>query len=97
MPRRSAHRQRSKRRVSPSGAAPYPTGVGPGRCDTVKSWGLSRECMSESARKVLRCPVCRSTEISWDARGLYATLYHCKQCGYQGAFILECDEDADSV
>lgn len=51
--------------------------------------------MSESTRKVLRCPVCRSTEIYRDARGLYATLYHCRQCGYQGAFILECDEDTD--
>ncbi|WP_292517889.1 hypothetical protein [Methanoculleus sp.] len=53
--------------------------------------------MSVTARKVLRCPVCRSIEIYRAARGLYATLYHCRQCGYQGAFILECDEDAGSV
>ncbi|HQD26203.1 MULTISPECIES: TFIIB-type zinc ribbon-containing protein [Methanoculleus] len=48
--------------------------------------------MSGIARRVIRCPVCRSTEIYWEARGLYATLYHCKQCGYQGAFVLECEE-----
>jgi len=47
-------------------------------------------------RKILRCPICRSTDIYWDARGLYATLYHCKQCGYQGAFILESDEEGDA-
>jgi len=48
-------------------------------------------------RKILRCPVCLSTDIYWDARGLYATLYYCRQCGYQGAFILEveCDEESD--
>jgi hypothetical protein len=28
------------------------------------------------AQKILRCPVCQSTEIYWDARGLFATLYH---------------------
>ncbi|WP_301664978.1 hypothetical protein [Methanoculleus frigidifontis] len=46
-------------------------------------------------RKILCCPLCRSTDIYWDARGLYATLYHCRQCGYQGAFILERDEEHD--
>lgn len=29
-------------------------------------------------QKILRCPVCRSTDIYWDARGLFATLYRCK-------------------
>jgi predicted RNA-binding Zn-ribbon protein involved in translation (DUF1610 family) len=47
--------------------------------------------MSETVGKVMRCPMCRSTDIYWDARGLYATLYHCRQCGYQGAFVLECE------
>ncbi|WP_164913715.1 hypothetical protein [Methanoculleus taiwanensis] len=46
-------------------------------------------------RKIIRCPICRSTNIYWDARGLYATMYYCRQCGYNGAFILECDEDSD--
>ncbi|KUG20908.1 MAG: hypothetical protein KO206_06415 [Methanomicrobiaceae archaeon] len=44
-------------------------------------------------RKTLRCPICHSTDIYWDARGLFATLYHCRQCGCQGAFVLECEED----
>jgi hypothetical protein len=45
--------------------------------------------------KILRCPICRSTDIYWDARGLYSTLYYCRQCNYQGALILECYEESD--
>jgi len=45
--------------------------------------------------EVMRCPMCRSTDVYWNARGLYPTLYRCRQGGYQGAFILECKKEGD--
>ncbi|MDG6256005.1 MAG: hypothetical protein QCH35_00225 [Methanomicrobiaceae archaeon] len=45
--------------------------------------------------KIIHCPMCRSTDIYWDARGPQSTLHHCRKCGYNGAFILECDEESE--
>lgn len=42
-------------------------------------------------RKILVCPVCKSTEIELDAGG-YTGKYYCKKCGYVGSYVLEMTE-----
>ncbi len=42
-------------------------------------------------RRILVCPVCKSTEIELDAGG-YTGKYYCKNCGYIGSYILEMTE-----
>ncbi|MBN1194491.1 MAG: hypothetical protein JXA08_03980 [Methanomicrobiaceae archaeon] len=38
------------------------------------------------------CPVCGSTGIYLVAGGYTGMLYRCKQCGYEGAFVIEEDQ-----
>lgn len=40
----------------------------------------------------LVCPVCASSEIYYEVGGSTGKIYHCKNCGYVGAFILEANE-----
>ncbi len=42
-------------------------------------------------KRILVCPVCKSTEIELDAGG-YTGKYYCKNCGYVGSYILEMTE-----
>ncbi len=42
--------------------------------------------------KLLVCPVCKSTEIEFDAGG-YTGKYFCKNCGYVGSFVIEMTEE----
>ena len=42
-------------------------------------------------KRLLVCPVCKSTEIELDAGG-YTGKYFCKKCGYTGSFVLEMTE-----
>ena len=42
-------------------------------------------------KRILVCPVCKSTEIELDAGG-YTGTYYCKNCGYVGSYILEMTE-----
>jgi transposase-like protein len=37
------------------------------------------------------CPVCKSQEIFPVAGGYVGGIYRCKDCGYQGALVLEID------
>jgi hypothetical protein len=40
----------------------------------------------------IRCPRCRSDELYLET-GMYGgRVYHCKRCGYCGAFVIEGDE-----
>ncbi len=41
---------------------------------------------------ILVCPICKSTEIVFDAGG-YTGKYKCKKCGYIGSFIIEMSEE----
>lgn len=41
---------------------------------------------------MLHCPRCRSTDIFAEVGGYMGSMYHCKRCGYQGAFVVEYDE-----
>lgn len=38
------------------------------------------------------CPVCGSTELYYELGGYMGYIYHCKKCGYTGAFVLEANE-----
>jgi len=42
-------------------------------------------------KRVLVCPICKSTDIELDAGG-YTGKYFCKNCGYTGSFVLEMTE-----
>lgn len=44
---------------------------------------------------MLCCPSCGSTAVYIIAGGYIGQLYRCKDCGYVGALILECDEDKE--
>lgn len=38
------------------------------------------------------CPVCGSIDLYYEAGGVEG-LYHCKNCGYIGSFIVEANEE----
>ncbi len=42
---------------------------------------------------MLCCPRCGSLEIYVETGGYTGNIYHCKKCGYRGAFILEIEEE----
>jgi hypothetical protein len=42
---------------------------------------------------MLCCPRCRSLEVYVETGGYTGNIYHCKKCGYRGAFILEIEKD----
>lgn len=35
------------------------------------------------------CPACGSADIYYEVGGYAGTVYHCKECGYIGAFVIE--------
>jgi hypothetical protein len=37
------------------------------------------------------CPVCGNSDLYYD--GYAGAVYHCKECGYMGAFIVEGNEE----
>jgi predicted RNA-binding Zn-ribbon protein involved in translation (DUF1610 family) len=39
------------------------------------------------------CPVCGSSRLYYEAGGYMGKVYHCKDCGYIGAFIVEANEE----
>jgi hypothetical protein len=39
------------------------------------------------------CPVCGSSDLYYEAGGYIGKIYHCKNCDYVGALIVEADED----
>jgi predicted RNA-binding Zn-ribbon protein involved in translation (DUF1610 family) len=39
------------------------------------------------------CPVCGNTDIYYEVGGYAGTVYHCKKCGYIGAFVVEANEE----
>ncbi len=38
------------------------------------------------------CPICGSTELYFEAGGVEG-LYHCKHCGYIGAFVIDANKE----
>ncbi len=39
------------------------------------------------------CPVCGNADLYYEVGGYAGTVYHCKECGYVGAFIIEANEE----
>jgi RNA polymerase subunit RPABC4/transcription elongation factor Spt4 len=39
------------------------------------------------------CPVCGSADLYLEAGGYTGKIYHCKNCDYVGALIVEADEE----
>ena len=35
------------------------------------------------------CPACGSVDIYYEVDGYAGMVYHCKECGYIGAFVIE--------
>ena len=47
----------------------------------------------QSKEKLIEvCPVCGSPELYFEAGGVEG-LYHCKHCGYIGAFVIDANEE----
>jgi transposase-like protein len=44
--------------------------------------------------KMIRCPVCGSSDLYTIVGGYIGEIYRCKKCGYSGAFVIETDEDS---
>lgn len=42
-------------------------------------------------RTVLTCPQCGSADMYYEAALITGYKYHCKKCGYIGAFVIEKD------
>jgi transposase-like protein len=42
---------------------------------------------------MIRCPVCRSTDIYRLVGGYIGEIYRCKRCGYSGSLVIEEDEE----
>ncbi len=43
------------------------------------------------SRRILVCPVCKSTDVELDTGGVSGK-YFCKSCGYIGSYVLEMTE-----
>jgi predicted RNA-binding Zn-ribbon protein involved in translation (DUF1610 family) len=39
------------------------------------------------------CPVCGSSELYYEAGSSIGKVYHCKDCNYIGALVIEADEE----
>ena len=39
------------------------------------------------------CPVCGSSDLYYEAGGYIGKIYHCKNCDYVGALIVEAGEE----
>jgi len=44
-------------------------------------------------RMVEVCPVCGSSEIYLETGGYVGKVYHCKDCNYMGALVVEADDE----
>jgi hypothetical protein len=49
--------------------------------------------MTHNIKTLEICPVCGSADLYYEAGGYTGQLYHCKNCDYVGALIVEADEE----
>ncbi|MDQ1372653.1 MAG: hypothetical protein QG582_1571 [Candidatus Thermoplasmatota archaeon] len=47
-------------------------------------------------RRVLTCPQCGSADMYYEAALITGYKYHCKKCGYIGAFVIEKEMEDDA-
>jgi predicted RNA-binding Zn-ribbon protein involved in translation (DUF1610 family) len=50
----------------------------------------------KTTRTVLTCPQCGSADLYYEAGLITGYKYHCKNCGYIGAFVIEKDLDEET-
>jgi predicted RNA-binding Zn-ribbon protein involved in translation (DUF1610 family) len=48
-------------------------------------------------KTVLTCPQCGSADLYYEAGLITGYKYHCKKCGYIGAFVIEKDIEEDKA
>jgi len=46
-----------------------------------------------SKKMIEVCPVCGRSELYYETGGYVGKVYHCKDCGYMGALVVEADEE----
>jgi len=39
------------------------------------------------------CPICGNADLYYEVGGYTGTLYHCKECGYIGVFVIEANKE----
>lgn len=54
---------------------------------------LKEEIFLSREKLVEVCPVCGSSDVYYEVGGYAGTVYHCKECGYVGAFVIEANEE----
>jgi hypothetical protein len=47
----------------------------------------------DSNKLIEVCPVCGSSNIDYEVGGYIGKVYHCRDCDYMGALILEADKE----
>ncbi len=52
---------------------------------------------SRGRRRVLTCPECGSADLYYEAALITGYKYHCKKCGYIGAFVIEKEMEDDDA
>jgi len=60
--------------------------------DIEKMEGKDRKEKKEK-KMVEVCPVCGSSELYYETGGAIGKVYHCKDCNYIGALVVEADEE----
>ena len=65
----------------------YFNGVLLGKYKSVEEYG------TVVSKKIKACPMCGSRNVYVVDGGLMGMIYRCKECGYEGSFIVEIDED----
>lgn len=52
---------------------------------------MKKENKKKKNRKILVCPQCGGTELYYETGLITGYKYHCKNCDYIGAFVIEKD------
>ena len=53
----------------------------------------SLNSIMKSEKMLEVCPICGSADLYYEAGGYTGKIYHCKNCEYVGALIVEADEE----
>ncbi|MGD9963190.1 MAG: hypothetical protein AB7S97_04750 [Thermoplasmata archaeon] len=57
---------------------------------------FGRRSKGKGPRRVLTCPECGSADMYYEAALITGYKYHCKKCGYIGAFVIEKELEDDA-
>lgn len=50
---------------------------------------IIEEGKKSPSKKILVCPACSSTNVTYYLGGQIGYMYQCKDCGYVGSFVIE--------